>query len=393
MEANKTVLDFFNSGQSQTQTLDASLMLDQNYSDSVFVEELKSKLGYILRREFAESPQKQTIVEDSTGLNFACPYCGDSYANHSKKRGHLILNDSKWVGYYKCFNCNRFTSIPKFFKDFKSDLTLDGVMYVSKHIEVSKEAMKGKSSEITADIFQKSLALEYGIPKTQLQEILHLYDIKNSYPTESAFAYLANRNQFDFSKFLYEPRSQNIIIMNLVDDKVIGMQTRSINPNTPKDRRFMTFNLDKLYKRILRNTAIDVPEKLNTLSTVFNIFSVNIYIPIIVTEGPMDAFLLPNAIATSGANKNLPIELPFYYLYDSDSTGIKHAIEKLKMKQKVFLWGKFKQDYNLPKKDKWDVNDCVNYIKKTKGYSAKIEWQKYFSDNILDMMYIDSLSL
>lgn len=390
---NKTVLDFFSSGQSQQQTLDASLMLDQNYSDSAFVEELKSKLGYILRREFADSPQKQTIVEDSTGLNFACPYCGDSYSNHSKKRGHLILNDNKWVGYYKCFNCNRFTTIPKFFKDFKNDLTLDGIMYMSKHTEVSKEAMRGKSSEITADIFQKNLALEYGIPKTQLQEILHLYEIRNTYPTEAAFAYLAGRNQFDFSKFLYEPKSQNIIIMNLVDDKVIGMQTRSINPNTPKDRRFMTFNLDKLYKRILRNTAIDVPDKLNTLSVVFNIFSVNIYRPIIVTEGPMDAFLLPNAIAASGANKNLPIDLPFYYLYDSDVTGNKHAIEKLKAKQNVFLWGKFKQDYDLPKKSKWDVNDCVNYIKSRNGYSAKIEWHKYFSNNILDMMYIDSLTL
>lgn len=395
MEPIKKTLDIFNSS---TETafqnmLDASNFQNNNYSDVTFIEELKEKLKFILKSEFPSVFQKQQIREDVSGLNFSCPYCGDSLYNHSKKRGHLILKDSKWVGYYKCFNCNKFTTIPKFFKDFKRDLSLDGIMYVNDHIEVSKTALKGKSSEITADVFQRSIALEYGIPKQQLKEILRLYDIDRSQIVYPAFQYLTNRNQWDFSKFMYEPKSQNILILNLVDDKVIGMQTRSINPNTPKDRRFMTFTLDKIYKRILRNTTVDIPEKLNTLSTIFNIFSINIYSPIIVTEGPMDAFLLPNAIASSGANKNLPIELPFYYLYDADGTGIKHSIEKLKQKQKVFLWGKFKKDYNLPGKDKWDVNDIVNYLKEKNGHYVKINWYNYFSDNILDMIFIDELSV
>lgn len=397
MEENKQLFDIFNtstSTESNFQTLlDASNFQNGNYSDVNFIEELKSKLAMILRTEFPSIHQKQTIREDMSGFNISCPYCGDSLANHSKKRGHLILKDSKWVGYYKCFNCNKFTTIPKFFSDFKKDLSLDGVMYVNEHIEVSKDAMKGKSSAITADVFQKSIALEYGIPKSQLKEILRLYEIDRSQIVYPAYNYLTSRNQWDFSKFLYEPKSQNILILNMADDKVIGMQTRSINPNTPKDRRFMTFTLDRLYKRILRNTTVDIPEKLNTLSTVFNIFSINIYSPIIVTEGPMDAFLLPNAIASSGANKNLPIELPFYYLYDADATGKKHAIEKLKQKQKVFLWGKFKKDYNLPMKEKWDVNDCVNYIKNKTGHFVKINWHQYFSDNILDMIFIDDLSV
>lgn len=395
MEQQKQIFDIFNSSTETKfqQTLDSSNIQNSSYSDVNFVEELKMKLSFILKKEFPGVVQKQSIREDMTGLNIACPYCGDSLANHSKKRGHLILKESKWTGYYKCFNCNRFTTIPKFFKDFNKDLSLDGIMYVNDHIEVSKEAMRGKSSEITADVFQKSIALEYGIPKSQLKDILRLYDIDRSQIAYPAYQYLTSRNQWDFSKFMYEPKSQNIIILNLADDKVIGMQTRSINPNTPKDRRFMTFTLDRIYKRILRNTTVDIPEKLNTLSTVFNIFSVNIYSPIIVTEGPMDAFLLPNAIASSGANKNLPIELPFYYLYDADGTGTKHAIEKLQQKQKVFLWGKFKRDYNLPMKEKWDINDCVNYLREKTGQYVKINWFNYFSDNLLDMIFIDDLSV
>ena len=133
-----------------------------------------------------------------------------------------------------------------------------------------------------------------------------------------------------------------------------------------------------------------VPDELNTISTIFNIYSVNVYNPIIVTEGPMDAFLLPNAIATSGANKALNIELPFWYLYDSDKTGIKHAMEKIQEKKMTFLWGKLKTDLGLPKRDKWDVNDVVLWCNQNKpGY--KIEWLKYFSNNPLDMLHLDNV--
>jgi hypothetical protein len=124
---------------------------------------------------------------------------------------------------------------------------------------------------------------------------------------------------------------------------------------------------------------------------IFDIYNVNVYKPVIVTEGPMDAFLLPNAIATAGANKHLPVELPFWYMYDADETGTKHALEKLKNSQKVFLWGKLKKELGLPYREKWDVNDVVLWCRDNYGTDFRIKWLDYFSDNSFDMLYLDSL--
>ena len=105
----------------------------------------------------------------------------------------------------------------------------------------------------------------------------------------------------------------------------------------------------------------------------------------------MDAFLLPNAVATAGANKHLPVELPFWYMYDSDKTGITHALEKLNEGRKVFLWGKLKTDLGLPNRDKWDVNDVVLWGRSHYGNEFRINWLEYFSDNSLDRFYLDTL--
>jgi hypothetical protein len=166
---------------------------------------------------------------------------------------------------------------------------------------------------------------------------------------------------------------------------------RSLSPDCPKDKRFLTFNLERIYKKFMRSSLV-VPPELNTLSMLFDIYQINVYKPVIVTEGPMDAFLLPNAVATAGANKQIPVELPFWYMYDSDKTGMKHALEKLQAGQKVFLWGKLKQQLGLPPRDKWDVNDVVLWCRQQYGNDYRLNWYDYFSDNPLDMLWLDALS-
>lgn len=119
---------------------------------------------------------------------------------------------------------------------------------------------------------------------------------------------------------------------------------------------------------------------------LFNIFRIDYSDvnknPIIVTEGPFDAFLLPNAIATAGASKNLKFKLPVRYLYDSDKTGTTHAVEKLNSGYYVFKWPQFIKDYNLPKRDKWDVTDVICYLK------GMPYWNNYFTNNQLDMFML-----
>ena len=368
-----------------------------NYDDTQFITELESKVSSILSREFPDVKQKQQVRKDVNGLVIACPYCRDSMKSLSKKRGHILIRGN-FAGYYKCFNCGTFVPITKFMTDYDETLTLSGIKYIQEHKTQNMQISNNSSTEITADVFCKELALKYGIERNAFRDYLNLYEVSNDCRAKYGYNYLVGRLQFKFENFLYDPKLNCIVILNLCENKVIGCQLRLLNKNVPKEKRYLTYNLDKIYKNILKRPDIQIPEELNTISSLFGIYQVNVYKPIIVTEGPLDAFLLPNAIATAGANKRLSIELPFWYLFDSDDTGLKHAIEKLKEHHKVFLWGKLKEDLGINKTKynkivKWDVNDVIIYAREKYGYEYKIDWYKYFSDNTLDIFLFDDLKM
>ena len=362
-----------------------------DYSSQDFLSEIRLKLQDILRRTFAHSLHKQEIKEDSLGLVVACPYCHDSATDVYKKRGHIILKD-KWAGYYKCFNCGTFVSIPKFMNDFQETLTLSGVKYIQEHTNDIR-SFNASSAEVTADIFQKENALKWSFDREWFRKTFNLFEIDRSPRVVSAYNYLVGRMQYNFEKFMYDPRTNCLLILNLVSGRILGLQIRRLNKNVPKGKRFLTMNLSRIYKEMLKRTDVEVPDELNTVSTLFDLYNVDVYSPILVTEGPMDAFLLPNAIATSGANKKLSVELPFWYIYDSDKTGMDHAMKMLEEKKKVFLWGRLEQDIGLPKRDKWDVNDVLIWCRDNKPAGFKIRWLDYFSDNPLDKLFMKQLSM
>ena len=107
-----------------------------------------------------------------------------------------------------------------------------------------------------------------------------------------------------------------------------------------------------------------------------------------VTEGPLDSFLLPNAISTCGASNKIELDFPFYYLFDSDQTGKKHSIDNIKKGNNVFLWSKFIRDYGIPNRKKWDINDVyLWFISKGLDFK-KIIWPNYFSNDYLDILEI-----
>lgn len=361
--------------------------LNADYTDSQFVEEIRQKTQAILRQQFPSSLQKQQIRTDQSGLVVACPYCHDSATVEYKKRGHLLLS-GKWSGYYKCFNCGTFVTIPRFMSDFQETLSLSGIKYVQSHRN-EIQSFNSSSGELTANIFQKDKALEWSLSRDYLKAQLGLVEITTAYRSVTAYNYLMGRSQTDFRKFLFDPKTNYIYILNLVDDKIIGYQMRSINPYTPKDKRYLTYNLSRIYSDVIKTTT-KVPQDLDALSVTFGIFSCDLTRTMIMLEGPLDSFLIPNGIAMAGASKTLNVELPFWYLYDSDKTGNQHTLEKLQQRKKVFLWGKLKKDYNLPKRSKWDVNDLVTYCQQNNLRLPN--WLNYFSDNPLDVIYIDRIS-
>jgi hypothetical protein len=140
----------------------------------------------------------------------------------------------------------------------------------------------------------------------------------------------------------------------------------------------------------MNKNITEIPEKvideLDAISQVFNICLLNYSKPIILLEGPMDAFLLKNAIANAGANKNFLFDLPIKYLYDKDMTGVKKSIEHINKGDEVFLWERFLKDINAPEKKKWDVNDIMIWAKNNNIKLPNV--LNYFSNNELDIIDI-----
>ena len=370
---------------------DTSKLTINNLSDKEFSSELADKLTDILKVEFHDVPQKQKIKITTSGINFACPFCGDSATDYNKKRAHIILS-GKWSGTFKCFNCGKFMKIPQFFKQFNNPISLSALSYVNEHV-INTSTFSANNTEVLSEILDKDSVLKYAVPKQYIKDYLHLEDIdKNNYNSIPGYNYLVNRCQYNFQNFLYDPKGQYIVILNIIDnDKIFGMQIRDITGK--KKAKYLTLYLSKIHKNILKDD-ITIPENIELLSTVFNIFNINVNQPILVTEGPFDAFLLPNCIATSGATKSVGVNLPFYFVYDSDKTGNESAIKMLNRGYNVFMWELLKKDLNLPNKNpysknknKWDINDVIIWCKKN-NYKEKIYWSKYFSNNTLDALNI-----
>lgn len=367
---------------------DTSALTIKDLTDDEFYAEATSKLTEILKHEFLGVPSKQTIKKTVDGLNFACPFCGDSSTDVRKKRAHFILK-GKWAGSFKCFNCGKYMKIHDFFKSFDNPMSLSAITYVNTHSS-NIAFTQSSNATTTADVLDKSLVIQYSVPRDFIKSYLGLVEIdkndKNAYP---GYLYLVDRCQYNFNNFLYDPKGKYIVILNTIDtDKIFGIQIRDITGK--RKTRYLTMSLTKIHRNILKD-EIEIPQTAESLSTVFNIFNIDIYRPLLVTEGPFDAFLLPNCIATAGASKSIGIDLPFWYVYDSDKTGVEHAMEKLREGYNVFMWETFKKDLGLPNdnpyspknKKKWDINDVIKWCRDNK-YTNKIYWSKYFSHDALD---------
>ena len=76
-----------------------------------------------------------------------------------------------------------------------------------------------------------------------------------------------------------------------------------------------------------------------------------------------------------------------YFLIDNDSTPDtqKKKIELLISGEYVFCWKWFINDFKLPKREKWDINDVCIYLNKSEYCFDEL--QKYFTNSIYDKIY------
>jgi hypothetical protein len=358
--------------------LNQQLWGDISPHNDISRQEIINNVQQILNSTFSNK-YKTTIHEFQERLNFACPYCGDSTKDEAKVRGNLYFSTQQ----YHCFNCGKHTSIFNFFKKFLPSVSIKYDQY-NKYTTTNINVIHKKNE---FNILDSDFIKKYAIPKYILLKNMNWQNIENSKGEYYInFRLIKDNNK---SKFAYDSKYNAIIILNIDDEEnVIGLQIRPIVRSKGKSN-FFTYNLSKLYTKIYPDIYLKSKEEviiIDAISTVFGILQVNFSDTITIFEGPFDALMFKNSIATAGALKHLPFSAEnIRYWYDNDKTGIKKSFECLESGKLVFMWSKYWEDLGFELNIK-DLNELMIYCKKNN--INILDFNKYFSNDKIDAIYV-----
>ena len=339
----------------------------------------------ILSDTFSNKHKLNVIGEKTSSFTISCPVCGDS-KNSFKKRGNLYLDTMK----YHCFNggCSaKYWDVTKFIKHFDYKINDRDLLKNIYTIQLDTNSRKTKNFSQSSEYFKY-----LNDNSIDIKKIVNHYNLKKE--TSWSNQFLIDRLLTTFkSEFYYKTYKGNrqVWIFNKIYDKVIGLQIRNLDDG-PK---YLSKPFSKLYKELDLTLSDEKDNEFldhcDTLSLIFNIFSINLSLPFYILEGPIDSFFCRNSIATAGASKlsNFFNDIEnAMYIYDNDDTGKKKALEKCKHKCKVFMWKKFLNEMKL-KDDLVDVNDCVKYAYKHKIKTLSFKnINNYFTKNKLQFYYV-----
>lgn len=357
-------------------------------STSNLSEDLKLKIKSLVKEVVVHShtsSSKQMIKEMSGRLSLACPYCGDSTQDETKKRGNLFWDTLQ----FHCYNCGAHTDLINFLKDhnirFKD---LDESATVIEYIKEKKVDVK-EIQTLQHSVYNTAVELAISV-----EDFKAFFKAKSIQPGDYAWFYLRSRllhNKTD--EFLFSDRGQRLWILNKTPEgKILSCQSRQLGKNARS--KYLTYDLEKIYEEMNRPFPLEGDEAIsvNKLSTLFGLMQVDMMRPVTVFEGPIDAKFMHNsiALATAGRSTTELDEIPtIRYMFDNDETGKKKMLEKLKKGKSVFMWSKFLSDtkLNIYSDNIKDLNDLIK-----KCFELKIDAHKkinqYFTNSRLDALYL-----
>ena len=344
---------------------------------------------------------KQMIKEMPGRLNIACPICGDSHDDSTKKRGNLYWDTLQ----YHCYNCGAHSNAYQLLKDYNLNFkNREDSITVIDYIQQQKVEVK-ETEVLELGIFKK--IHEIAPTRTDLKKWFGFVEIE---PGDPGFFYLRNRMlSHKLKHFLYSPKDRRIVVLNLAPkDKIIGFQTRTLSKN--KNSRYLTYDIVKIYEDTGQQLTISEDELINLkkISTLFGVLMVDLQREVTMFEGPIDSLFINNSIglATAGRDTEEFDQIPtIRYMFDNDSTGKKKMMQKLKKGRKIFTWDKFFKQTKLDikwdkfiqkiskeKRDKYpkslnDLNDLVIASYYLKDNAIK-KLPEYFTNNKLDAFYL-----
>lgn len=339
-------------------------------------DKIKQDLETILQTVH-DHPKKMEVKEEKKKFSFACPVCGDSQKDVSRKRAHILFDKAE--PYFYCHHECGAMSIQKFFNHFGVEWKEDIFEFFQAPV-----AMQTKYS-----YDPKLMALQeisrLGVP---IMDVMRAFSLQNIKEGDEAYEYIAKRDLLHVAHYMaYSPKWKRLIIFNTLTEpdfekqpslegmkiyrsaKVIGFQARDI---TGQDStKYLTYSLE----RIRTECGLDYRVKkgcedyVKTLANTYYSTHINPHKPMLVVEGPIDALLLPNCMALTGAAKtnwNLDRNPMAQYIFDNDEAGRKKQTEvwtRHSKTTKIFDWvGLCKQIGTDSVKD---INDIWSHCKQT----------------------------
>jgi hypothetical protein len=350
--------------------------------------------------------QKQDVKVFDDRISIACVCCGDSDKVFSKKRGNLYLKSLR----YKCFNCGVSYTLFEFLKMFNQDIDLETKRDLADYVEETISRTKWHEEEFVANNMDKLIPIEKLTAFFNSDEERNrMSDFRPVTKGSKVYQYLIERkiaNHDDIYEATYWHNNNwnepVLVNMNQAKGKVIGIQTRNLKG---RDKRFYKiFSFSELYK-LVNDTELDEIEKIgyDKLSYLYNILKVNWGGTITIFEGFLDTKFFPNAIGCVGTNTdinfivNQGVDIRFFY--DYDAAGIRKSKEYIKKGKPVFLWerlfeawsAKTKNPYSAYQKLTNNVVDLNDVAKISTNPYSKLELEKYFSKDQLDIMWIKDI--
>jgi hypothetical protein len=345
-----------------------------------------SSITTILTRRFADD-RKRKIKPFTDRIAFACPYCGDSSKDMSKKRGNVFVESMN----YHCFNgdCNTHMSLYYFLKDqgeidvfspeektYMQQQTAEHAVHTGfKKIRISQDI----ESLLSEEAMSLTVSREYFVKFFKLQEIRG----------SRIERYLKQRLQTDFHKFAFDPRKGLLYVMNLTKDgsRLFGYQIKTFNKRNP----YLTYKTSGMHKelKIYKEQNKELLEKLDTIASIFGISNLDLNKTVTVFEGPLDSFLFPNSVGVCSAKNDFPFEVEsIRYFYDNDATGKDWAMKKMEQGFPVFLWRKYIQDNELAALETKikDLNDLL--IEANRRQLKLKKFVDFFSTDKYDMIWL-----
>lgn len=349
--------------------------------NSELLDKIRSSVKKVVLTAHSNS-NKHMVKEHHGRLTIACPYCGDSTTDDTKKRGNIFWDTLQ----YHCYNCSHHTNIHTLFKDHGIKFSnSEDAFTVIDYIQQNKTKI---NPDDTLKHAVMSSVEEYAI---SVEDFKRFFRAKPIEPGDWIWFQLKARllhNRTD--EFLYTEKGHRLWILNKTNTgKIMGAQTRKMKGY---GTRYLTYDLSKLYSEMGKDLEIEptLLANMNKASTLFGIMQVNFQRPLTIFEGPLDAKFMHNsiALATAGRTTDEFDEMATVrYLFDNDKTGRSKMIEKLKKGKSVFMWTKFLKDNNLDKYNIKDLNELILKCFELKSNAHK-QINNYFTSNQLDLWYL-----